>query len=103
MNCMDAYAKTTVYLRVLSTAGNYGEPTWATAQTVKARVEQRTRLVKGPGGENVVSTTQLYLPSTVTVGDTMQASLDNSKWYDALVVFRPRGLNGAVSHYEVFL
>lgn len=55
---------TVVQVQRLSGSGAYG-PVYAAAADVRATVDAKARLVRDPGGAEVVSGTTLYVPSSV--------------------------------------
>jgi hypothetical protein len=95
--------RTTVYVRVVSSRNDYGEPVYATAQTLKGRVDSKRRQVKTERGENAISEMMVMLPTSTTTGDGMQISLNGTTYQDVIVLASPRGLSGAISHYEAYV
>lgn len=97
------YARTTVYLRTVSTRNDYGEPTYGTAVTTSARVDVKRRMVKNARGEDVLSEASVLLRPTETTGDGMQISLDGTNYQDVITLASPRDINGRVSHYVAYI
>lgn len=62
MSVFTEWENQTVQVRALTGSGGMG-PIYAAAVPVSAQVEQSSRLVREPGGAEVVSTTTVYAPA----------------------------------------
>ncbi|HAM40666.1 MAG TPA: hypothetical protein DCP69_04855 [Candidatus Omnitrophica bacterium] len=56
----------------------YGDPTWGTAQTIKARVVGEQKLIRGFSGLEVLAAQTVYLGSTVIVQPTDRITLSTA-------------------------
>jgi hypothetical protein len=98
------YTTGTVKVRTRSTFTDYGEPSFSTAVTVRARVNEVRRLVIDRLGQEAVSTAEVLVGGSVSIGDGMQVSLDDGTTYrDVIAVTKARDINGGVSHYVLHL
>lgn len=96
MSLIAAYLNQTVSLARRTGSDAYGSPAWAAGTTVKARVQQRKRMVRNEAGEQVVSDLQVFLAPTVTVGEGDRITYSGGT-YQVLAVSEEQGLS-STSH-----
>jgi hypothetical protein len=99
---MDAYTGQTVTItRRADTYNVTGEPNFSTGASASARVEQRDRIVRGPEGQEVLSTSRAYLDAGTVLepGDKITYGTDTR---EVVSVYRGRGLD-AETHVVAYL
>lgn len=64
-----AWLVNTVTVASVASVDKYGKPTYATARTVKARVQKSRKLLRRPGGEEALSQATIYTLEEVFLTD----------------------------------
>jgi hypothetical protein len=90
-----AYLNQSVTWKHVASLNTYNEPTYSST-TIKARKEGVNKLINNQTGQVAVSSTRIFTESAISVNDL----IDDRQVLrvDAVV-----GVNGAISHYEVYL
>lgn len=65
---LDKYLNQTVTLKSVTATSEYGQPT-RTTSSIKARKEQKQRLIRDKYGKEVISSTTVFLKECVSVDD----------------------------------
>lgn len=95
-----AYLTETVTVKYLAAMDKWQTPTWTTA-TVRARIEQKDRLIYNSRGEQTASSAVVYLPGDITEPTTEDRIVIGAVEYPILRVDKISDFSAC--HYEVYL
>lgn len=100
MPIVDLYARQTVGLARRNGIKDNGQPLYEAKVKIKARFEEKRSFVRNAQGEEVVSEAMMLTASKVAEGDVV--AYGDRQW-TVLCVSALVGLDGNVTHYEVWL
>ncbi len=91
----------TVTLAAYTSQDVYGSPTYASPQTVPARIEYKVRRVVDHTGQERVSRARVFLDGDVVLDLRDRVTLPDGTSPPILALYSVRDVDGSISHHEI--